>query len=375
MKKLSIEKFINKAKEVHGNKYDYSKTIYELSNKKVCIICPIHGEFWVKPNNHLNGCGCPKCAIEKRKKQFLMNKNDFIKKAKKLHNNKYDYSKVEYKGSKKKVDIICPKHGDFWIRPNNHLIGQGCPMCANENRRESLVMTNEEFIEKAQKIHGNEYDYSKVNYVNSKTPVTIICKKHGEFKQTPYHHLIGNGCQKCNIEKLADLRRSNTNEFIEKAKKIHNDKFDYSKVKYINNSTPVTIICKKHGEFKQTPADHLSGYGCPKCNSSHLEREIRQLLTDNHIEFDEQKKFDWLGRQSLDFYIKNKNIAIECQGEQHYKPKEIFGGNEGFIKRKVLDERKRRLCEENNVTLLYYANKKYNDEIITDKDKLIFLIS
>ena len=168
------------------------------------------------------------------------------------------------------------------------------------------------------------------------------------------------------------MNKLNSEEFIKRAEKLYGKKaYDYSKIEYVNARQPITIICPKHGEFKKTPDKFLNGQGCPKCKSSHLEKEMSLFLTENNIDFEEQKKFDWLGRQSLDFYIPNKNIAIECQGEQHYKEKDFFGGKEGLLKQKILDERKKKLCQENEVNLLYFANEKYNDDIIIDEKKLI----
>ena len=120
------------------------------------------------------------------------NTEEFIKKAKKVHGDKYDYSKVNYIGSKIEVTIICPEHGEFKQRPNDHLNGIGCPKCSGH-----VKLTTEEFIKRAREIHGDKYDYSKTNYVNMRTKVTIICPKHGEFEQTPQGHLNGDGCPKC----------------------------------------------------------------------------------------------------------------------------------------------------------------------------------
>ncbi|MEE3416938.1 MAG: hypothetical protein VZR53_16420, partial [Prevotella sp.] len=125
--------------------------------------------------------------------------------------------------------------------------------------------TTDIFIEKAREIHADKYDYSKVNYVNNSMKVTIICPEHGEFEQTPANHLCGKGCLLCGRKQTINKRSSNTENFIIKAKEIHGDKYDYSKVNYVNNSTKVTIICPEHGEFEQTPASHLRGSGCPKC--------------------------------------------------------------------------------------------------------------
>ena len=189
----------------------------------------------------------------------------FIKEAKAIHGDKYDYSKVNYKGCFEKVCIICPIHGEFWQTPAMHLSGQGCSKCCGRKRK-----TKEEFIEDAKKVHGNKYDYSKVNYVNNKTKVIITCPIHGDFLQRPDRHLFGCGCNKCGYDNTAEKCKTSLEDFIKRAKEIHGDKYDYSKVVYVNNHTKVCIICPIHGEFWQTPRTHLMGRGCPICNESHL---------------------------------------------------------------------------------------------------------
>lgn len=122
------------------------------------------------------------------------------------------------------------------------------------------------FIKKAKSVHGNKYDYSKVCYVNSQTKVCIVCPEHGEFWQTPANHIRGNKCPICSNKGRGRIKRSSTEEFIEKAKSVHGDKYDYSKVEYVNSNTNVEIICNTHGSFYQKPLNHLNGQGCPKCS-------------------------------------------------------------------------------------------------------------
>ncbi len=125
-KKITTEEFIERAKSVHGEKYDYSKTEYIDSKTKVCIICPIHGEFWQIPFGHLNGANCPICNSKKKQTQ-----EEIISRFKHIHEDRYDYSKVKYKNILTDVCIICPKHGEFWQTPHSHLKGSGCPKCDN----------------------------------------------------------------------------------------------------------------------------------------------------------------------------------------------------------------------------------------------------
>ena len=197
---------------------------------------------------------------------------EFIKKARQVHGDKYDYSKVEYVDSKTKVCIICPQHGEFWQKPVNHLQNKGCLKCGRERTATFHSKSLEQFLQEAKKIHGNKYDYSQVEYVNYQTKVTIICPKHGEFTQSPTAHLQGNGCPKCGNERTS-LRMTNES-FINKAKSIHGDRYDYSKVEYIDNKEEVCIICREHGEFWQKPKNHLSGYGCPICSGRKKMRTI-----------------------------------------------------------------------------------------------------
>ena len=359
-----MKKFLEKARKVHGDKYDYSKVEYVNCKTKVCIICPIHGEFWQTPDNHLQGKGCKECSFSKI--PLRKTTEQFIEEARKVHGNKYDYSKTIYNGIKEKVIITCPIHGDFEIIADYHLSKNvGCPKC---NINNDIVKRKINFINKANKIYGNIFDYSKVNYIDGDTKVCIICPIHGEFWQTPSNHLQGKGCKECLDEKV---NKNSCDKFIKQAKEIHGGKYDYSKVNYINNSTKVCIICHKHGEFWQTPNKHLQGHGCPHCKMSHLETEIEKLLIDNNIKFEKQKTFRWLVNENhmyLDFYLPQYNIAIECQGNQHFNDKSFFKSND-FNKILERDIKKNKLCYENNIRIIYYTHenkydlkdKKYNN--------------
>ena len=294
-KKLTKEEFIERAKEIHGNKYNYSKVNYVNNNTKVSIICPKHGEFWQNPHSHLSGSGCPICGGRKK-----LTKEEFIERAKEIHGNKYDYSKVEYKNTNNKICIVCPKHGEFTKTVMNHLLGQGCPICS----KEKSTLTTKEFIERAKEIHGNKYNYSKVNYIKSKEKVCIICPKHGEFWQTPSLHVS----QKCGCPKCSNCQKLTTKEFIERAKEIHGNKYDYSKVEYKNSETKVCIICPIHGEFWQTPNAHLiAKHKCPKCSHPSTKLTTKEFI-ERAIEI-HGNKYDY----SKVEYVDNKTkVCIIC---------------------------------------------------------------
>ena len=358
---LTTEEFIKRSQETHGETYDYSKVNYINSNTKVCIICPKHGEFWQYPLSHINGCSCPKCKGVNKKSI-----EEFIVDANKIHNNQYDYSKVKYVNAKTKVCIICPIHGEFWQTPNSHLNGCGCPYCSNNHQLDSYG-----WIEKAKSKHLDKYDYSKVNYINSNTKVCIICPEHGEFWQFPSSHLQGHGCPKC-----GGVFHYTTQQWVDKVNEIHNNRYDYSKVNYVNSKTKVCIICPMHGEFWQTPNDHLLNHGCPMCRQSMLENNMAINLTNNNITFEREKTFDWLiykDKLYIDFYLPDYNIAIECQGKQHFKPVDAFGGAKAFHECQKRDLVKKELCEKNNVKIFYFSNVniKYPYDVYNDINKLI----
>ena len=269
-RRYTVEKFVEKAKNIHSDKYDYSKVVYKNSSTKVCIICPEHGEFWQRPGDHLKGQGCPKCAKEMVANKQAIDKQvlfeeRFIKKAKELYGDKYDYSKVRYINNRTKVCITCPIHGEFWQTPNSHLAGHECSRCGGINANKGRNKTNNMFIAEAKKVHGDRFDYSQVKYTNNHTKVCIICSEHGEFWQMPTKHLSGQGCPKCSQKEVTDKQRYSSKQFIEKAYQVHGDKYDYSKVDYKDAYTKVCIICPEHGEFWQKPGNHLFGQGCPKC--------------------------------------------------------------------------------------------------------------
>jgi hypothetical protein len=307
-KRKSNDQFIRDANKIHGNKYDYSLVKYVNSNTKVNIICSNHGTYYQCPVTHLNGSGCPKCGRKIANNKMILSNTIFIEKAHKIHGDKYDYSKVKYIKTDIKIIIICKEHGEFIQSPHSHLAGMECPICIKKILSINSSKTISKFIEQSHEIHRGKYDYSKVNYINNRMKIIIICKDHGEFEQTPHDHLGGSGCSKCSKNNLR-VKLSRTNdEFIIKAKEIHSDKYDYSKVKYVNSKSHVTIICKEHGEFEQKPIIHtFNKAGCPTCSGNH------QHTTDEWI-----KKAIEIHGDKYDYskvnYKKNKEkIIIICK--------------------------------------------------------------
>lgn len=301
----TTESIIERFKLKNSHDFDYSKVVYKAMSIPVTVICPIHNDIMLTPSQLLRNVGCPKCTNDKLT-QLRTNKESFIKESNEVHQCKYDYSGVDYKGVTTKVKIICPIHGEFWQAPRIHLKGCGCPKCGFERQNDATRLTTEEFIIRANKIQGNKYDYSKVEYVDYNTKVCIICPEHGEFWQTPNKHLLGQGCPKCGNTKKLSLT-----EFIERSRKIHGNKYDYSKARYVNNGTKVCIICPIHGEFWQTPHNHLIGRGCNKCKNNKI--SVSETKTTEKFVLEARKvhgdKYDY---SKTEYLSAKDKVCIVC---------------------------------------------------------------
>ena len=250
-KKLTQESILSVFNRVHNNKYDYSLFIFKNTSSKIKIICKKHGIFEQTPNHHSQGQGCPKCLGKKYSIDEI--KNELIIK----HNNKYNYSLFDYFENKKQnIKIICPTHGEFKQKISKHLSGQGCPKCAKVYK-----YTTSEFIEQCKKLN-NDYDYSLVNYIDNRTNIKIICRIHGIFEQSPNNHLRGQSCPYCKKHK------NRTDFFIKKSSYIHENKYEYLRLNYINSKTKIIVTCKIHGDFETLPNSHLNGSGCPICSGN-----------------------------------------------------------------------------------------------------------
>lgn len=305
---LTTEEFVARARGVHGDKYDYSRAEYTAYGKKVCIICPTHGEFWQNPQSHLNGNGCPACAGLKRRTT-----EEFVKKAQKIHGSKYDYSKTRYINKRTKLTITCPIHGDFLQAPNNHLRGQGCPECgkliaaARQNNSRNHRKGSEEFQEELDAKFEGKYEVIGA-YINNKTSIEMFChaigkdgNEHGAFSVRPDSILNGYGCQKCKKELLSRNRpkkkpsprkRKPRIKSIESVEAQIKEKYPtveiVDKSEYRNTSTPLSFKCLKCGAiFERKPNTFLCARlrdACPVCSLN----KQRKNRTKTHEEFEKE---------------------------------------------------------------------------------------
>jgi hypothetical protein len=263
----------------------------------------------------------------------------FIERANKIHCNLYDYSESIYLSATTKLIIACSIHGNFLQAPGPHLAGQGCPQCGLIKRIKSQTKKLDVFIQQANEIHENKYDYSLVKYNDSKTSVTIICPLHGNFSQSPPDHLSGKGCLLCGIQKRAASQAKTQEEFIAEVTIIHGGKYDYSFTDYKCSTSKIIIICPSHGEFRQLASSHWFGRGCSKCvdRISKPETEwlnmlgIKEIYRQSYIKIGDKKLFvdayDPLINTVYEFYgdFWHGNPKIFNHDKENFKTKTTFG--------------------------------------------------
>ena len=285
--------------------------------------------------------------MDKMQKQL-----SFIERAKEIHNSTYDYSKVKYVNANSKVCIICPIHGEFMMPPSRHLIGQGCPKCKGRG------LSQEEVISKANLIHNNKYDYSKVIFRKMHDKVTIICPIHGEFQQTLSKHISKKqGCPKCAIIERSQAQMVDAEIFFMKARETHGDKYDYSESVYYGMNKHFTYKCPIHGETSQRALDHLRGYGCLKCANliSRKENEILDFIK-GFCSDTEQGNRSILNGKEIDIFIPSKMIGIEYNGLRWHS--DIFVSDKWYHLNKTLE------CNNHGIRLLQI----FEDEYLEKKD-------
>ncbi len=363
-----VMNFIEKSKKIHGDRYDYSLVEYVNNSTKVKIICHTHGMFEQIPAKHTRGSNCPSCVINMRKeKNNNYYSKHFIEISKNIHNNKYDYSLVEYLNNNTKVKIICPIHGVFEQLPSNHSKGANCPSCVSDSRKKRMKKDNDYFLQKAVEIHGLVYDYSKVDYINNRNKVTILCSKHGSFEQEPRYHLTGSKCPKCVNEEKSKSMIKSFDDFEKLANEVHNNKFSYKKTDYISMRVDTNIICPIHGDFKQIPHNHVNGYGCFKCSkngTSKKEKEVLEFLS-NYVECDNTNR-EVLNNKELDIYIPSKRVAIEFNGLYWHNSK--FKDSNYHLD-KLND------CEEKGIKLIQIFEDEWDNKQEITKSRLLNILN
>ena len=286
----------------------------------------------------------------------------FIEKANGIYHGRYDYSRVSYGGKRSKVEIICSKHGSFWLTPEGHTSGKqarGCPMCSIDSWAMSKRKSQSDYLGDARRVHGDRYSYDRVVYLGKRCKVCVSCRIHGDFWQGAQKHLEGHGCPKC-----AFALQYTDKSFVDKADKVHLGRYDYSKSVFMGVENDIAIVCRKHGEFTQNAASHLAGCGCPRCNSSSGERAVEAILRYQGEPYEVQKKFanclgleDRSGRRRklvFDFWLPERMVLIEYDGKHHFQAMP-FGSVDSmgdFERQKVRDGIKDEYAASHGMTLI-----------------------
>ena len=317
MRAISPEEFVVRAKKVHGDKYDYTRSAYVGATAKVEILCPIHGYFWQIADGHLHGAGCPDCGWIQRAKSRALSTDEFLERAKLVHKDHYVYENVSCLGGASKITIKCLVHGEFVQSARLHLLGHGCPKCGLVSRSVSHVEDREHFIAKAQQVHGiGRYDYSKVVYKKARETVEVICPRHGSFEQEADCHLAGHGCPKCYDERRGDTTRHTEVSFLERSRAVHGTAYTYDLTGYRNQNSYITVFCRLHGSFKQKAKLHLAGQGCPGCSvqDSAGETELFQWIKSLCPDAVSRCHSILSCNRELDIVVPSAKIAIEFNG-------------------------------------------------------------
>lgn len=350
-------------RKVHGNKYTYYEDTYNGSSYKMKMHCNLCGyDFNQTPNKHLMGRGCPKCGGSMK-----LTTEDFISAVEKKFPGQFIFDKTIYINQRTSVILTCKKHGDITVIPKKFLEGCGCEHC----KKEKMQQFRDDFEARARKVHTVEecLDYSESVYINNHTNIKIICHKldeygfeHGEFLQTPAHHLSGEGCPKCN----GHIKMTGE-DFVVRSKKLHGDNFTYFPDKYNGYNENTEIKCNVCGKvFSQTPHNHLKGEGCPYCvgNISKPESDISNFIS-KYVEIDKNNRKILSNSKEIDILIPSKNIAFEYDG--------LVWHSEKFGKDKNYHLNKTKECLKNGIYLYHIFEDEwiYNRYIVESRIKNI----
>jgi hypothetical protein len=368
--KQTTEDFVAKAREKHGDFYDYTKSVYSGGLNFLCITCPVHGDFMQKASDHSNtGKGCKLCG-NARGAPSTLTTEEFVTRASKIHEDKYDYTLTTYTNSKTPVSISCPEHGPFSQEAGRHLRGSGCPLCrcnrsVKHEPRKPAEERKEAWLKQAYEKHGDFYDYTKVDFINTKADVTITCPEHGDFSQTPINHSFGGcGCPSCGRQKVSSHKTKAHAEWLKDFRRVHGDKYGYTKTRKIKSARDkITIYCPEHGPFEQAAYCHHNGNGCPTCGISTIaiskpEDEIhawlQQILPDTTTILRSERKT--IAPYELDLYIPDHKLAIEFNGTYWHMD---------TVKPKDYHQKKSLMCRKQGITLIHVYEHDWEEK----KDK------
>lgn len=369
---LTQAEFLARAAVVHGGRFGYENAVYTGMANMIAVTCHTHGDWLVRAGGHVSGGhGCPGCAGV-----APLTLDEFIRRSVAIHGDAYDYADTVFRGTAHDVAIRCRSHDVVFTQvANNHLRGHGCRECGHEKIGDHFRMTQEEFVRRAQIVHGARYDYSRTVYRSQHQRITILCAKHGEVETTPSSHLRGSNCAFCATEGTADLLRMSLDEFTARGRAIHGERFAYDQVVYRQYFEPVILICTDcDTTFSQTPALHLAGYGCSTCREYAGEKAVRAFLDASGFQYVAQFGHDELryrGKLKIDFAIPELRLAIEFDGPQHRGPVLAWGAKTpeqaqaNFEQQLLRDQAKEKWAAERDWTLVRIGSVAEVADILT----------
>lgn len=369
-KKLTLEEFKNRFTERFPNKnFNFGESNYINGHTLMKVECGNGHTFEARPCDLMNGGGCPYCSGTKK-----LSREDFIKDATFVHNSYFSYEHSDdFTNVSSFVTVTCPMHGDFKVKVNNHLNGANCKKCSKEGithnitkrekvKKRTKKLSQDEFVAKFKEMCDGDYRITdKTIYKGYNQKLILSCKEHGEFQITPSHLFSGRGCPYCSGNK--QKTREEIIELIKSEQPYADYGYDY--FEYRGMHVTSKFKCNKCGSyFFNSPSNLLYHHNsCPFCNGSTMEKEMKYFLDNEGVKYEFQKTFDWLmnkGHLYLDFYLPDYNLAIECQGKQHFEEVN-FGNKKTLLKEtKERDLFKKKLCGEHSISILYYANYNYD---------------
>ena len=333
---ISFDVFLNRASKKHSNKFSYIESTWEGFEKSTSVVCPTHGQFNMIARQHIaQKHGCPQCAMNYSRvkaKERRLTHTEFLKRANTIHGDKYSYVS-ECTIASAYIDINCSTHGIFNQTAQAHLSGQGCPACGKEKAHLARRMSFATFVEKGRRRFNDKFTYLEDVWRGGDSPTSAICPSHGRIDIHPYSHVTKkHGCPSCAIEERNQKRRLTDHKVITDFRKMHGDKYDYSKMKYINSNTPVEIVCPTHGVFKQSPDKHKVGRGCAKCSNGKNTSKIAEEWLDFLKVPEREYRLPEKKRLVVDGYDSTTNTIYQFHGD-------FWHGNPSKFVRTDLNER------------------------------------
>ncbi len=333
--RLPKEEFISRCVATHGERYDYSKTVFCGSSAKVTIGCPDHGWFDQLPYDHVYGSGCPRCAFEKSAAERTQTTEWFVARAKALYGDTYDYSETVYTSAHDYCTITCRLHGPFTLCASEHVNNsKGCPKCGALRRgaiRKQVtgwVMDRSQLEDRLAASHGSTYQLVSDTCNGALSPLTLLCPEHGEFTRPAkeiFDPASPRGCQICGREYGGLARRYTAERFIATATAAHNGRYDYSLVSFVDKATPVIVICPDHGPYSCHPGRHALGGGvCQACGFEKRTKTTEKFISDareKHGEAYDYSATVYTGAHALVEIVCPKHGPFSTMAYQH-----VYGG-------------------------------------------------